>query len=118
MPIDSLVQAPLFVRLGLLIGFLPLAVGVWCAIRPTERTLSLMRPLSLAAIFSAAANLVLGLANAFHAWGAPPRVTPMTIPPLGIMLAEALIPAFIGFAFLTVAWLCVAVAIRKPSDNG
>jgi hypothetical protein len=31
------------------------------------------------------------------------------------MLAEAMIPSFVGFACLTVAWLCVAAAIRRAA---
>jgi hypothetical protein len=115
-PIDGLGHAPLFVWLGLLIGLLPLAVGIWCAVRPSERALLLMRPLSLSAIFAATANLLLGLANAFHAWGSPPRPD-FTMPPLGVLLAESLIPAFVGFAFLTIGWLSIAVGIRKPSEG-
>jgi len=104
-------HAPLFTRLGLLIGLLPLLAGLWCAIRPNDRALSLMRPLSLAAIFAAASNVLLGLANALHAFGTPRAGTPH----VGILLAEAMIPGFVGFAFLTVAWLCVALAVRRPS---
>ena len=52
MDFAGLGQMSLFGRLGLLIGTLPLLVGVWCAARPSERGLSLMRPLSLAALFA------------------------------------------------------------------
>jgi hypothetical protein len=71
-----------------------------------------MRPLSLAAIFASVASLLLGLVNALHHAGTL-DATGAANTPLVTLLAESLIPGFIGFACLTAAWLCVAVALRK-----
>jgi hypothetical protein len=49
--------------LGLLICTVPMVFGVWFAVRPSERVLSVMRPLTLMGIFSAVGNFVLALAN-------------------------------------------------------
>jgi len=109
-------HASLFTRFGLIVSLAPLIAGILYAVRPTERKLALMRPLSLAGIFAAVSSLLLGLANALEAIGAPkaPDAT-ANFPPAARMLAEALIPSFVGFACLTVAWLCVAASIRKSA---
>jgi hypothetical protein len=99
-------------RIGLLVGALPMLLGIAFAVRPTERWLALMRPLTLAGIFAAIANTFLGITNAlmFVARAAPgeplgPRLAPG--------LAETSVLPFVGFVFLTIAWLCVAVGMRR-----
>jgi hypothetical protein len=37
------------------------------------------------------------------------------MPAPAVLLAEAVVPSFVGFACLTVAWLCVAAAIRRAA---
>ena len=56
-------QASLFALLSLILGFVPLVMAVVYMIRPTERHLALMRPLSLAGLFAAIAGGVLGFIN-------------------------------------------------------
>ena len=56
-------QASLFALLTLVIGCVPLVMAVVYAIRPTERNLALMRPLSLAGLFASIAGAVLGFIN-------------------------------------------------------
>jgi hypothetical protein len=111
----SLKQAPLFGLLGLVVSALPLLAGILYAIGPTERRLALMRPLSLAGIFASVSTLLLGLANGLRALETTDPGGASSYPHAGRMLSEALIPSFVGFAFLTVAWLCVAIAIRKSA---
>jgi hypothetical protein len=106
----NLRQAPLATFVMLIIAALPLIAGIVCAIAPNEKRLALMRPLSLAAIFAGLSSLLLGLANAFMA-GA--RAAQSAHPPFLQMVAESLIPAFMAFSFLTVAWVCVAIATRR-----
>jgi hypothetical protein len=48
---------------GLLITAAPMLLGLAFAVRPGERRLALMRPLSLAGIFAATANVFLGVTN-------------------------------------------------------
>ena len=67
------------------------------------------------AIFASVANLLLGLINGLHASAMTDPAQSAKLPPAGVLLAEALIPSFVGFAFLTVAWLCVAVSLRKSA---
>ena len=115
MNLSFLGHASLFTRFGLLLSLAPLVAGVVYLVRPTERRLALMRPLSLAGIFAAVSNLLLGLANALEAIGTPRTEATASFPPAARMLAEAMIPSFVGFACLTVAWLCVAAAIRRSA---
>ena len=116
MDLSFIGHSSLFTRFGLLVSLVPLIAALVYLLRPTERGLALMRPLSLAGIFAAVSSLLLGLANALEAIGAPTGAdTTATLPPAAKMLAEALVPSFVGFACLTVAWLCVAVAIRRSA---
>src|SRR5690349_4922555 len=50
--------------LGMLIAFTPAVAGIWFAIRPSERLLSYMRPLSLAGTYAGFCTLALGITNA------------------------------------------------------
>jgi hypothetical protein len=104
-----------FTKFGLLVSVTPFVVAIVYAIRPSERNLALMRPVSLAAIFSAVSSLLLGLANALEAIGRSGADKAGSFGPPAQMLAEAIIPSFMGFAFLTVAWLFVAAAIRRSA---
>jgi len=106
----ALANASIVALLGMFIGLVPLSMGIVYAIWPTEQRLILMRPLSLAAIFACVASTVLGLVNVFVGLG---KGQAMHI--ALISLAESLVPIFLGFGALAVAWLCVAVGMwRRP----
>jgi hypothetical protein len=98
---------------GLLITAVPMLLGLVFAARPSERRLALMRPLSLAGIFAATANVFLGVTNSLVGASrngislADARVVPG--------LAEVAVLGFVSFAFLTVGWLAVAAGMRKLS---
>lgn len=112
---QSIRHASIFQLLGLLVSVAPLAMGIVFASRPSEQRLSLMRPLSLAGIFAAVCSLLLGLANGLHAVARTDTVEPTSLRFAALVLSEAVVPAFVAFACLTVAWLCVAVGMRKQS---
>jgi len=113
MLIDAFRYAGLAAKLSMLVGVLPLAVAVVYAIWPTEQRLMLMRPLSLATIFSAISGTVLGILNVFLYMS---RSDPPTFSHVAVLgLSEALFPVFLGFGLLTAAWLCVAAGLyRRP----
>ena len=115
MNLSFLRQSSLFTKFGLLVSVAPLVVGIVYAIRPTERNLALMRPMSLAGIFAAVSSLLLGTANALEAIARSGTDSTAGFQPAASMLAEGMIPSFMGFACLTVAWLCVAAAIRRAA---
>jgi hypothetical protein len=85
------------------------------AIRPTERKLMLMRPLSLAAIFAAVCSSSVGLATALRGAGVAKILDGEHLSVLLVGVAESLIPPFVAFAFLAVAWLLVALGMRRQA---
>ncbi len=92
-----------------------MVMGVVYAVRPSERRLALMRPLSLAGIFAALCDLLVGLANALRSIAATNSLDTSSVRLGALALSDALIPMFIAFACLTVAWLCVALGLTRHS---
>ncbi len=102
-----------------LMGFVILVAGggglgmaVAYAIRPTERKLALIRPLSLAGIFAAVCSSAVGFATALKG-PADAGVNPESMRVMLAGLSESWVPLFVAFAFLAVAWLLVAVGLRR-----
>ena len=109
-------QASLFAKLSLILGFVPLVMAAVYVIRPTERNLAFMRPLSLAGLFAAIAGGVLGFINVLRlVWTR--ELTAETYRVMATGAAESLVPMFVGFASLTVAWLLVAVGMGRQGDR-
>jgi hypothetical protein len=105
-------HASLFALLTLTLSFVPLVMAAVFVIRPTERHLALMRPLSLAGLFAAIAGGVLGFINVLRlVW--THDLTTETYRVMAIGAAESLVPMVVGFASLTVAWLLVAVGMGR-----
>ncbi len=109
----ALAQAPRAMFISLLIAAAPMILGFVCAAAPSERRLALMRPLSLAAIFSVITMLLLGLLNGLAAIGHSDKTGDALLKFAATAIEEPLLPAFMGFSFLTVAWVCAAVATRR-----
>jgi hypothetical protein len=111
--ITILGQASIFALVSMLMGILPLGMGVVYAIWPAEHRLNLMRPLSLATIFAAVSGTSLGILNVLRYIGVTEE--PQYTRVVAIGLSEAMVPVFVGFGCLTAAWLCVAVGFwRRP----
>jgi hypothetical protein len=111
-PMDMLRQASLFALLTLILGFVPLVMAAVYVIRPTERHLALMRPLSLAGLFAALAGGVLGFINVLRfVWTR--ELTAETYRVMAVGASESLVSMFVGFASLAVAWLLVAVGMGR-----
>jgi hypothetical protein len=92
-----------------------LGIAILYVIRPTEGKLALMRPCSLAAIFSAVASAAAGGAAVLRglAFSGPnPNMS-------NVMMgwAETLVPIYVAFSFLGVAWLLVAVGLRRAESR-
>ena len=85
------------------------------AIRPTEGKLMLMRPLSLAAIFASICSSSVGFATALRGAGAAGTWSPEGQGNMLVGLSESFIPPFVAFAFLAVAWLLVALGMRRQA---
>lgn len=111
--VQDLTRAGVVAIFGMLVSLLPLAVAATYMVRPSERLLTLLRPLSLATIFAALNTFLSGLAGVL-------RNLPKMQGPAGYdvgwiahALIEAITPMFVASGFLAAAWLCVAVGMRR-----
>ena len=108
-------NAGMFAVLTLLFDFVPLIMAIVYLLRPTERNLALMRPLSLAGLFTALTGGVLGFVNVFRYAGMTREFSDDVYRIMAIGAAESLVPMLLGFACLTVAWLLVAAGMARQS---
>lgn len=97
--------------LGMLVAVVTVAMGLWCAVKPDERRLALMRPLSLATIFAGICSFAAGLANMLQ--GIADTGAPVNWRAVSMGGAETLVPIVTAFGCLTVAWLLVALGLRR-----
>lgn len=110
---EAFAQMGLIARVTIFMGLVPLGMGIVYAILPTEQRLALMRPLSLAAIFAAISGTLAGFINVLV--GMSRTETPVFSHASVVGLAESLVPVFVGFGCLTVAWLCVAFGLWRKA---
>ncbi len=105
-----------------LMGFVILVSGVGAlgtaiayAIRPTEQKLALMRPLSLASIFGALCSFSGGVAVVLAGLAATTEIRTGTMNVGAVLMGfrETIVPIFVTFAFLSVAWLLVVLGMRR-----
>jgi hypothetical protein len=112
---DTLRNMGLTAILSLLLTLTPLVMAVAYIIRPSERRLALMRPLSLAGLFAALTGTVIGFINTFaFFWTRDFTVETYKIAVVGA--AESLVTLAVGFASLTAAWLLVAAGMGRRSE--
>jgi hypothetical protein len=95
--------------LGLLISFSPAVAGIWFAIRPSERQLSYMRPLTLAGLFAAFCTGALGVSNGARALMRHGFDTQMLLGEI----SEVFAALAVSCVFVTVGWICVAIGMRR-----
>jgi hypothetical protein len=107
--------AGMFAVLTILIGFAPLLMAVTYVLRPTERNLALMRPISLAGLFGALCGVFAGFIVILRGYGVTEDVTRRTYQVMAVGFAEALVPVFVCFGCLTIAWLLVALGMRRSA---
>ena len=110
--IDAFNQAGILAKLTLLVGFGPPVLGMTYVLRPAERTLAIMRPVSLAAIFAAISGLGAGLIAVLIGVAAT-LPQPVHVPNVYVGLSEALVPLLVNFGLLAIAWLLVAVGMTR-----
>ena len=108
----TLANAGIMALLCMAVTLAPLIMGITYAIRPSEGRLGLMRPLSLAGLFSALTGFCVGLMNSLVGIGN--SSTPFGENRIWMFgLAESIAVLFMGFGCLTVGWLCVALGMRR-----
>lgn len=108
-------EASIVARLSLLVSVFPLIAGLAYALRPSEQRLAMVRPVSLAGLFSGLAGTVAGLINSLSATWKHEGAIPWNIVSVGT--AEALVTLFVAFGCLTVTWLCVAVGFWRQAQS-
>jgi hypothetical protein len=111
--LDAIPQMGVFAVLTMIIGLVPLAMALAYVANPSERRLALMRPLSLAGIFGALTGVFCGFIAVLRGIGATSTLTSDSWRRIAIGAGEALVPVFFGFACLTVAWILVALGMRR-----
>lgn len=99
--------------LGMLVAVATVAMGMAYAIRPDERRLAMMRPLSLATIFAALCTFTVGIATILQDIGATSQLSIGSWRMIALGASEAFIPLFGASGCLTVAWLLVALGLRR-----
>jgi len=113
--ITVLSQAGIAALLSMLVAVFPVPAGIAYLVSPSERRLALIRPISLAALFSGLAGLMLGFINMLKGvWSAEAEVNWRII---AIGGAESLVPLTLAFGALTFTWLCVAIGMRRISSQ-
>ena len=106
-------QSGIFAKLSVLVALGPLALAIAYLFRPSERTLTIMRPVSLAAIFAGICGLLAGWIAILTGLAATPE--PIQMRSVYAGLSEAFVAPFVNFGSLAVAWLLVAVGMmRRP----
>jgi hypothetical protein len=111
--VEAVANAGIMALASMFVGILPLAMGIVYAIWPTEQRLTLVRTLSLAAVFATLAGQALGLVNELRFMI---RTETFTLTPqVAAGLSESLVTMFVGFGCLTITWLCVTLGLwRRP----
>jgi hypothetical protein len=115
--IDLFVQLTLFAKLTFAVAIAAFGLSVAYAFHPTEQTLVLMRPMSLAAIFTTISGLLGGwlavlASTAATADGHLPVAT------LYRGIAESLTVGFVSFGLLGAGWILVVVGVlRRHGDS-
>jgi hypothetical protein len=109
--IQMLREMSIIALLSMLVSVFPLGAGIAYVMRPTERQLALMRPVSLAGLFAALCGTMAGFINVLRGiWMSEAAVNWKVV---SVGAAESLTTLFVAFGCLTVAWLCVAIGFRR-----
>ena len=102
-------------KLSVLIAIVPLIMGAGYAIWPSESKLQLMRPLSLAGLFSGLTGFTIGVMNGLVDASQRPSAPgeALLAPPFLAGFSESMVPMGVAFASLTLAWLFVAFGMKR-----
>lgn len=107
--------ASIFALLTIFMGFTPLLMAIVYVLRPTAQNLALMRPVSLAGLFGALCGVMAGVISILRGIGVAAAPFTDVYPNIAIGFAEALVPVFVCFGCLTIAWLLVALGMRRSA---
>ncbi|MBI5440632.1 MAG: hypothetical protein HY900_05390 [Deltaproteobacteria bacterium] len=104
-----------FMLFLLVAGVVTLGMAISIAVRPDERKVLAFRPMSACTVSAIAAATAAGLATTLTSAAGKPGglVGPEATAGLLAGLAESMVPPLVGFALLAVAWLLVALGLRR-----
>ena len=100
-------------KLGMLVAFGTLGVAIICALKPDERRLALMRPLTLATIFAGLCSFAAGVASVLLGISATGEMSAVAWRNVAAGGAETMMPLLVAFGCLTISWLLIAVGLRR-----
>ena len=115
MLIDMLRNSSGLALLGLSVSLATVVMALAYAIKPSERRLALMRPLSLAAIFGGLNSFAAGAVAILTGIAATGTFGVENWRAIAAGTAEAITALFFAFGCLTIAWLLVALGLRRGS---
>jgi len=100
----------------LVLGLLALGLAGSFAVRPAERKLNILRPLSLATVFSILGAIAADIGAVMKRVPQLPEFA--SSPDLRVALytsgiGESMVPAILGFTVLSLVWLLAAVGFRR-----
>lgn len=108
-------NAGIVAKMCMVVPLAVLGMSIAYAIRPDERRLAYMRPLSLATIFSALCGFSVGIVVILRGIAATSTLSDGSWRLIALGASEAVVPLFIAFGCLTVAWLVIAVGMRRTT---
>lgn len=114
---NAFTHASLFSLLSMVITASPMVAGFAFAWRPAASRLALVRALTLVGVFATCANALVGAVNMLLYLSEQPPANPAPYGQAYSVVAEILVIPFIGFVFLALAWIGVAIGLRKPFDT-
>jgi hypothetical protein len=109
---QALGEVSLFAKLTMVVAIAAFGLAVSYVFRPTALKLTLMRPVSLAAIFATICVLLAGWFAVFAETAATPDGH-LPLSAFGQGIAETLTTGFVCFGFLAAAWLLVAMGMLR-----
>ena len=112
---DVVRNASVIALMCMLVPVATLGMAIAYAFRPDEKRLALMRPLSLATIFSALCAFAVGAVSILRGIGVTPTLSAEDWRRVALGASETLVPLFVAFGCLTVAWLVIAVGMRRTT---
>jgi hypothetical protein len=110
--LDLLSRMGVLALATMLTSLLPLSVAVAYFVRPTERLLLMMRPLSLATAFAVVSGFASGAAIILRGLAVVDG-KPAHLGNLLMGMAEHWMPVHVAFGCLTAAWLLIAAGMMR-----
>ena len=108
-------ELSVFAKLTMVVAIAAFGLAVSYVFRPTAMKLTLMRPVSLAAIFATVSGLLAGWIAVLGGIAATADGhLPLSSVYRGV--AESLVVGFVCFGFLAAAWLLVAAGMLRRGD--